>query len=93
MARPPASRAWPRRSAARQLAGVLAKRGDLDQLRARADAGDGDAAEQLVRLLAERGDLGELRAWADANWRTATPDPPNPAAVRGDRPVGDRSRA
>ena len=41
--------------AARQLAGLLHKRGDLDGLRARADNGDPDAAVQLVGLLRERG--------------------------------------
>ena len=35
-------------------------------MRARADAGDGDAAERLAELLAERGDLDGLRARADA---------------------------
>ena len=34
---------------------MLADRGDLDGLRARADAGDGYAAWRLARLLAERG--------------------------------------
>src|ERR1700749_284137 len=55
--------------AAHQLAGMLAEHGDLDQLRARADAVDGNAAVQLARLLAERGDLNQaeqiLRASAD----------------------------
>ena len=55
-----------RRAAARRLAELLAERGDLDELRARADAGDGDAAGRLAGLLAERGDLDELRARADA---------------------------
>ena len=53
-------------SAAWQLAGLLARRGGLDKLRARADVGDRDAARQLAELLAERGDLDELRARADA---------------------------
>ena len=52
--------------AAGRLAGLLAERGDLDELRARADAGDGDAAGRLAMLLADRGDLDELRARADA---------------------------
>ena len=50
--------------------GSLAERGDLDGLRARADAGDMNAAFQLARLLEERGDLDGatrvLRALADA---------------------------
>ena len=49
-----------------QLADLLAKRGDLDGLRARADAGDGAAASRLAELLAERGDLDGLRDRADA---------------------------
>ena len=55
-----------RRDAARRLAELLAERGDLDGLRARADAGDGYAALRLAELLAERGDLDGLRARADA---------------------------
>ena len=43
----------------RQLAELLAGRGDLDGLRARADAGDRYAARRLADLLAERGDLDE----------------------------------
>jgi hypothetical protein len=35
--------------------GLLAKRGDLDELRARADAGDKNAAWDLAGLLAKRG--------------------------------------
>ena len=50
------------RYAARQLAGLLAERGDLDGavqiLRARADAGDEYAARRLAGLLAERGRPG-----------------------------------
>jgi hypothetical protein len=45
-----------------RLAGLLARHGDLDQLRGLADAGDWDAAE----LLAERGDLDGLHGLADA---------------------------
>ena len=48
------------------LAALLAERGDLDGLRARADAGDEYAARRLADLLAERGDLDGLRARADA---------------------------
>ena len=54
-----------------RLAELLAERGDLDGLRARADAGDGHAAERLAELLAERGDLDGLRARADAGDRDA----------------------
>jgi predicted negative regulator of RcsB-dependent stress response len=65
--------------AARQLAVMLADRGDLDELRARAHAGDGTAALQLAVMLAESGDLDEaeqmLRIAADAvhreNWHAA----------------------
>ena len=59
---------------------LLAERGDLDGLRAQADAlvdaADVFAAMRLADLLAERGDLDELRARADAGdeaaaWRLA----------------------
>ena len=60
-----------RRDAARRLADLLAERGDLDGLRARADAGDGYAAWRLAELLAGRGDLDGLRARADAGDGTA----------------------
>ena len=52
--------------AAAQLAELLARRGDLDELRTRADADDPYAAALLTHLLAERGDLNELRTRADA---------------------------
>jgi hypothetical protein len=42
--------------AAQRLAWVLAQRGDLEELRARADAGDEYAAERVIWLLAHRGD-------------------------------------
>jgi hypothetical protein len=49
---------------------TLARRGDLGQLRARADAGDWHAAERLTGLLVHRGDLDGaeqvLRAAGDA---------------------------
>ena len=51
--------------AARELAELLAQRGDLEGLRTRADAGDGNAAGLLAELLAEHGDLEGLRARAD----------------------------
>ena len=47
-------------NAAVQLAELLAGRGDLDELRARADAGDNIAANKLAELKGERGDLEEL---------------------------------
>jgi hypothetical protein len=52
--------------AAWELAGLLARRGDVDGLRVRADAGDEHAALKLAGLLFERGDVDGLRARADA---------------------------
>ncbi len=43
------------KSAAISLAYLLAKRGDLDELRARTDAGDEEAAGLLPRVLIEQG--------------------------------------
>ena len=61
-----------RPSAARWLAGLLAEGGDLDGLRARADAGEEAAAERLAGLLTERGDLDGLRARTNAGeWLAA----------------------
>jgi hypothetical protein len=57
--------------AARRLAGLLAERGDLDELRARADAGDVSAARRLAGRLARAGDLDELRARARVGDLTA----------------------
>jgi hypothetical protein len=48
------------------LAGLLVDRGEVDELRARADAGDGEAAVRLAALLRKRGEVDELRARADA---------------------------
>ena len=45
----------------------LAKRGELDELRALAHASGAYAVEVLVNALAERGDLDELRSWAKAD--------------------------
>ena len=58
------------------MADLLAKRGDLDGLRARADTGDDHAATRLADLLAKHGDLDELQARADtgdehAAWQLA----------------------
>ncbi|MFC6080247.1 hypothetical protein [Sphaerisporangium aureirubrum] len=47
---------------ARRLADLLAEHGRTDELRTRAESGDGDAAARLARLLAERGDLEDARA-------------------------------
>jgi hypothetical protein len=64
-----------------RLAELLAARGDLDELRAWADAGEKDtapadagekrAAWRLAELLAARGDLEQLRARADAGEKRA----------------------
>ena len=56
-----------------RLAELLAKAGDVDGLRAQADAGNRDAATRLAELLAQRGDLDGLRARADAGdeWAAA----------------------
>jgi len=48
------------------LADPLAEAGDLDELRAQADAGDEEAARRLAWLLFMRGDLDGLRAQVDA---------------------------
>ncbi len=58
--------------AAAELARLLVVRGDLDELRARANAGDKFAAPRLAYLLAEQGDLDKLRARANAgDWAAA----------------------
>ena len=72
------------RGAASQLAGLLFVRGDLDELRARADAGDLETALQLARLLAKRGDLDELRARTDAGDENAAGELAELLAERGD---------
>jgi hypothetical protein len=41
-------------NAARELAGLLRERGDLDGLRALAEVGDQDVAEQLATLMADQ---------------------------------------
>ena len=64
------------------------ERGDLEELRARADAGDEVAAVRLAGLLAERGDLDEaaqiLRAPADAGDEIAAVRLAGLLAERGD---------
>jgi len=59
---------------------LLVERGDLDGLRARADAGDLDAAERL----ADRGDLDGLRDLADAGHGYAADRLAGRLADRGD---------
>ena len=71
-----------RRARRLRLADLLAGRGDLDELRARADAGDGYAAMQLAGLLANRGDLDQLRARADADDRYAAERWPTTGRLR-----------
>jgi tetratricopeptide (TPR) repeat protein len=58
--------------AADRLARLLADQGRVDELRARADAGDGAAAERLAQLLVDQGRVDELRARADAGDQSAT---------------------
>ena len=57
------------RDAARQLASLLARRGDLQEaqqiLRVAADADDRSAAEELAQLLDDCGEVDQLRARAD----------------------------
>ena len=82
------------------LAVLLAMRGDLDELRTRADAGDTNAAYHLADLLKERGDLDGLRARANAGDDSATIRLADILAMRGDLDelrtranAGDRSAA
>jgi hypothetical protein len=79
---------WP----AVKLAGLLAQRGDTEELRARADAGDWFAASGLAELLAQRGDLDQLRARADAGDAEAAVKLAGLLAERGDLD-GLRARA
>ena len=61
-----------------------AERGDVEELRARADAGEWAAARSLAELLAQRGDLEELRARVDADDEDATWELARELAQRGD---------
>ena len=70
--------------AALAAGGLLAERGDLDELRTRADTGDGSAAWSMAELLAERGDLDELRTRADTGDRFAALSLADLLAKRGD---------
>ena len=66
------------------MAEVLADRGELDELRARADAGDSSATSRLAGILADRGELDELRARADAGNQAAASRLAGILASRGD---------
>ncbi len=68
----------------RRLADLLAMRGDLNGLRARANAGDHFAAQRLADLLAKRGDTDELRARANARDEFAAIGLADLLAKRGD---------
>jgi tetratricopeptide (TPR) repeat protein len=57
--------------AAGTLVALLARQGDVEALRARADAGDRLAASWLVELLARRGDVDALRTCAEEGDRLA----------------------
>ena len=75
--------------AARQLAELLAERGDQAGLQCgRADAGDWEAGERLAELLAKRDDLDEaeqiLRARVDAGDPFAASGVADLLAQRGD---------
>jgi hypothetical protein len=70
--------------AASQLVRLLADRGDLDGLRARADAGDGYATSQLTGLLADRGDMDGLCTIANAGHKYAASRLADLLADRGD---------
>ena len=61
-----------------------AGRSDADELRAQADAGDGDAGDRLADLLANRGDADGLRDLADAGNRNAGDRLADLLADRGD---------
>ena len=67
-----------------RILSLLYGRDDLDELRARADAGDVYAARQLALLLADRGDLQELRARADVDGVYAADRLARLLAQRGD---------
>ena len=75
-----------------RLAELLARRGDLDRLRARVDVGDEYAAWHLAALLAERGDLDELRAQADAGDGAAAVQLAELLARRGQGEEAERLR-
>jgi len=57
--------------AASEVPARVAQRGDLDQLRARTDAGDEYAAYRAVRLLADRGARGAYHFNGITSWSVA----------------------
>jgi hypothetical protein len=62
----------PDEDVAKSLAAMLAKQGDVEGLRQRADAGDEFAAKSLAAMLAKQGDVEGLRRRADAgDWYAA----------------------
>ena len=71
---------WP---AAGRLADLLAERGDIDELRARADAGDWSAASRLPGLLTRQGRVEEAE-------RHALPAPCPPAGTNLVWPAASR---
>lgn len=66
------------------LAGLLAERGDVEQLRRLADKGDPDAANRLDDLLAEQGNVDALRQRADRGDHRAADRLVGLLAERGD---------
>ena len=75
---------------------LLVERGDLDGLRARADAGDEYATRELADLLAHRGNLDEaeqiLRGLADAGDQDATRELSGLLIKQGRREEAERLR-
>ncbi len=67
-----------------EAADQLAERGDLDQLRARTDAGNEHADQQLVYLMTTPEDLDQLRARTDAGNINAAQELAIRLARRGD---------
>jgi thioredoxin-like negative regulator of GroEL len=70
--------------AAFNLAELLAQRGDIQELRERADTGDPDAAIRLAELLAERGEIEEAIALLRRRADTSDPDTASELAHGGD---------
>jgi hypothetical protein len=83
---------WGNEDARKQLAKLLARRGDVEGLRSRADQGDSWAERRLVELLAQRGDVEGVRSRADQGDSWAERRLVELLAQRGDV-EGVRSRA